>query len=114
MPKYTKYLQFDKDTIRRIRMRDNYSCIFCQAGYMSENFDPNKMDYIIHDIMHFIPKSHMGLGVEQNGAEGCRYHHMLLDNGNQGVRDEMLVIFEEYLKSKYENWDKDKLVYKKY
>lgn len=112
MPKYTKYLQFDNQTIKTIAERDNYTCIFCAIGYHMENKDD--MGYKIYDIMHYIPKSHLGLGVEQNGAYGCRYHHHLLDNGNKGLRDEMLGIFEEYLKSKYENWDKDKLVYKKY
>lgn len=73
---------------------------------MMENFDPNKMDYIIHDIMHFIPKSHMGLGVEENGAEGCRYHHTLYDNS--GNRKEWRKSFRDYLKSKYVNWSEER------
>jgi hypothetical protein len=56
----------------------------------------------------------MGLGIEENGVCGCRYHHSLLDNGNKGLRQEMLSIMEEYLKSKYPDWDKDDLVYKKW
>lgn len=114
MPNYTKLLQFNKDTIRTIQQRDNYSCLFCRIGYHCEEFDPNKMDFIVHDIMHFIPKSKLGLGIEENGVEGCRYHHHLLDNGNQNLRKEMLSIMENYLKSLYPNWDKSKLVYKKW
>lgn len=114
MPNYTKLLQFNKDTIKAIQQRDNYSCLFCRIGYHCEEFDPNKMDFIVHDIMHFIPKSKLGLGIEENGVEGCRYHHHLLDNGNQSLRKEMLKIMENYLKSFYPNWDKSNLVYKKW
>lgn len=114
MPNYTRYLQFDKAVIQKIQQRDDYTCLFCKQGYHMEKFDPNKMDCIVHDIMHYIPKSHMGLGIEENGVEGCRMHHTLLDNGNQGLRDEMLDIMEDYLKSCYDDWEKSKLVYKKY
>ena len=36
--------------------------------------------------MHIVNKSQGGLGIEQNGVLGCRYHHGLLDNGNKGLR----------------------------
>ena len=114
MPKYTKLLNFSKETIREIQRRDNYSCLFCRVGYHCEDFDPNKLDFIIHDIMHFIPKSKMGLGIPENGVEGCRYHHHMLDNGNKNRRGEMLKIMENYLKSIYPGWNKSKLVYRKY
>ena len=114
MPSYTKLLQFNKKTIREIQQRDNYSCLFCRLGYECDTFDPNKLDFIIHDIMHFIPKSKMGLGIPENGVEGCRFHHSMLDNGNKGKRKEMLGIMEEYLKSIYPDWDKNKLIYKKW
>ena len=55
-----------------------------------------------------------GLGIEQNGVWGCRYHHHMLDNGKGGYRKEMLKIMEIYLKSIYPNWDKKDLVYKKW
>lgn len=114
MSGYTKLLRFDKKTIRRIQQRDNYSCLFCRIGYHCEEFNPNKLDFIVHDIMHFIPKSKLGLGIEENGVEGCRYHHHLLDNGNKNLRQEMLDIMEKYLQSIYPDWSKDKLVYRKY
>ena len=66
------------------------------------------------DIMHFVPKSQMGLGIEENGALGCRYHHSQLDNGKDGLRKEMLGRFEAYLRGIYPDWNKEKLVYKKY
>ena len=70
--------------------------------------------YEIKDIMHYVNKSAGGLGVEENGAVGCRYHHTLLDNGNKGLREEMLGIFREHLKSQYPEWEEEKLRYRKY
>jgi len=78
-----------------------------------ENFNPNKIECIIHDIMHYVPKSQLGLGIEQNGIEGCRYHHTMLDNGNKGRRLEMLAMMRDYLKSIYPNWNREKLIYRK-
>jgi predicted restriction endonuclease len=114
MASYTKLLQFDKATREKIVERDNYSCLFCKSGYHIENMNLSNLEFNIFDIMHFIPKSKLGLGIEQNGVLGCRAHHHLLDNGNKGLRSEMLLIMEEYLKQCYEDWDKSKLVYKKW
>ena len=109
--KYTRKLQFDQKTRKRIRERDHGECIFCRQGYHMEYISgmiPEK------DIMHFIPRSQMGLGIEQNGALGCREHHDLLDNGNKGLRQEMLAKFETYLRAHYPEWNREKLVYRKY
>ena len=64
-------------------------------------------------VMHYIPRSRNGLGIPQNGAIGCQYHHEMLDNGHEGYRKEMLEIFRDYLKSKYTDWDEEKLTYSK-
>ena len=69
--------------------------------------------YRILDCMHIVNKSQGGLGIEENGVTGCRYHHSLLDNGNKGFREAMLAYIESYMKSIYPEWDKEKLVYKK-
>lgn len=113
MPSYTKLLQFSKETKKAIYERDE-GCIFCRMNYHMHPKFPNVMDCIILDPMHFINKSSMGLGIEENGVCGCRYHHHLLDNGGKGLRAEMLSIMEEYLKSMYPNWDKKDLVYRKW
>lgn len=110
MPKYTKMLQFDTDTRIAIHNRDR-GCIFCKIQFQMEKATEFELE--MRDCMHFIPKSALGLGIEQNGAEGCRYHHHMLDNGNQGARKEMLKIFEEYLKEQYTDWKKEDLVYRK-
>ena len=106
--KYTRLLRFDSDTRKRIIARDHGICIFCAMGYPADG------DAGIYDIMHFIPKSAMGLGVERNGALGCRYHHHQLDNGNKGMRAEMLEKFESYLRGIYPDWCRDELVYSKF
>ena len=111
MTGYTKLLEFKKEVRKEIIERDKM-CIFCKMGYRMKDFNPNKMDCITHDIMHFIPRSKLGLGIPQNGAFGCRFHHHMLDNSK--YRNEMLPLFEKYLKNQYLNWDKSKLKYSKW
>lgn len=108
--KRTKACEFSQEARTRIWSRDQ-GCIFCQMNYhmAPEEFTATR-DL---QIMHFIPRSQGGLGIPENGAVGCIYHHMLLDNGRD-TRAEMLEIFENYLKSHYKEWDKKKLVYSKW
>lgn len=111
MKKRTRLLQFDKATTQKIIIRDQY-CVFCKLGFHMENKDV--FQYQIKDIMHVVNKSQGGLGIEENGVLGCRYHHSLLDNGNKGLRNEMIHILGGYLKNLYPGWDKSNLIYKKY
>lgn len=107
MPKYTKYLEFSQIERTAIKERDNYRCIFCQAGYKMPPAAVPEMD--ITDIMHYIPRSSMGLGIRQNGAVGCRYHHHMMDNGSSGDRKEMLELFKSYLDEFYPDFaDRDR------
>ena len=62
--------------------------------------------------MHYINKARADVGIEENGVLGCRFHHGLLDNGNLGLRPEMLEIMKEYLMQQYPDWSEDGLVYK--
>lgn len=112
--KRTKALKFDVATRLIIWQRERGKCFFCERDYEMP-YDPDiyKFDMGIKDIMHFVNKSSGGLGIEENGVLGCRYHHHLLDNGNRGKRGEMLEMLEEYLKSIYPNWSKEDLYYKK-
>lgn len=91
----TKACTFDKGTIARIISRDGDTCIFCASG----RWPLVKKDFGAHirDIAHVVNRS----------------HHQLLDNGNQGLRAEMLEFAECYLKEQYPGWDREKLVYKK-
>lgn len=72
------------------------------------------MDCSVLSVMHYIPRSRGGLGIEENGALGCHYHHTMLDNGNTGRREEMLGLFKEYLMQQYEDWKEEDLVYDKW
>ena len=111
MSKRAHKTEFSAKTRKTIEARDN-GCIFCQMDYHMEK--AYWMDLNTFSIMHFIPRSSGGLGVEENGAVGCQYHHDMLDNGNSGHREEMLELFEEYLSSLYDGWDKSKLKYDKW
>lgn len=112
MVKGTKEKQFSQKTQMRIWNRDDGMCIFCRQKYHMKNRDP--MLYQIRDIMHYIPKSAGGLGIEENGAVGCRYHHGLMDNGNKGLREEMLDKMAAYLKDLYPGWDDIEKTYEKW
>ena len=113
MSSYTKLLQVSKETYSEVLERDK-QCIFCKINYKMNPKFPNTMDCMIMDAMHFIPKSKMGLGIPENLAIGCRYHHHMLDNGTGGHRNEMLKIMTDYLKSIYPDWNKKNLVYRKW
>lgn len=110
--KRSKATDFSQKEKRAIIERDMGQCIFCKKKYKMENASPFLLD--IKDYMHFIPRSQGGLGIEENGAIGCRYHHDMMDFGRLDVKTEMQTMFEEYLKSRYPRWDKNDLVYDKW
>jgi hypothetical protein len=109
--KRTKQLIFTPKIQKKILERDK-GCIFCKMHYHLGSKDT--FQYQILDIMHIVNKSQGGLGIEQSGVVGCRYHHTLLDNGNKGLRSEMLLIIKKYMQSLYPNWNTEDLTYKKY
>lgn len=65
-------------------------------------------------VMHYIPRSKNGLGIPQNGALGCQYHHEMMDNGAKGRRQEMLDYLSSYLSSFYPDWNEEDLIYSKW
>ena len=107
----TRRCEFDKRTRLKIIERDR-GCIFCRANYHMEDTDSFGRECF--EIMHYVARSHGGLGIEQNGALGCKSHHAMLDNGNKGRREEMLAIFREHLKRFYKSWNEEDLVYSKW
>ena len=110
--KRTKMTDFSQKAREKIYNRDNHHCIFCMADY--HMYSTTEMGYQLDGIMHYIPRSQGGLGIEQNGALGCHYHHQLMDNGSKGLRREMLDFMKGYLKGMYPDWDEKKLVYSKW
>lgn len=65
-------------------------------------------------IMHVVPRSQLGLGIEQNGVLGCIGHHGLMDNGNCGLRGEMRDMLEDYMQGMYPGWSREAVTYSKY
>lgn len=63
-------------------------------------------------VAHYIARSQNGLGIAENGALVCVYHHQLLDNSS--FRDEMKKYYKEYLMSFYPKWNERSLVYDKW
>ena len=98
--------------IREVIKRRDGGCIFCRMNYQMDKI--SWFDSQLMSIMHYIPRSKGGLGIEQNGALGCQYHHSMLDNGHQGRRVEMLEMFKGYLQSHYDNWNEEELYYRKW
>jgi hypothetical protein len=108
MHKRTKLLAFSQNTATAILQRDK-GCLFCKMGiYMDGALS---IDLAVHDIMHIVNKSQGGLGVLENGVEGCRWHHNHMDNGKY---PELREIAEDYLKSLYPGWTKESVTYQKY
>ena len=105
MHERTRKLQFDAKTRQVIRDRDEW-CIFCKVGYK-----PPKYSLPPTDIMHIVPRSQGGLGVERNGVYGCRAHHDLLDH--TANRKEMMQYIENYMKGFYPDWNREELYYRK-
>lgn len=106
MNKMTKACDFPDAVRKRIVERDG-GCIFCKMGY-----DIRKECGYGQQIMHYIPRSHGGKGVEKNGAVGCLYHHGNLDNSPK--RAEMKALFAKYMRLQYDDWNEDELIYSKW
>ena len=112
MSKRSRACEFGSRAREKVKQRDR-GCIFCRLGYMPPPEDEFYLSTHSYQIMHFIPRSQGGLGIPENGAVGCLWHHNMLDNGNNGLRDDMLTIFEAYLRAWYDDWDKRGLIYDK-
>lgn len=88
-------------------LRDNGRCVVC--GNM-HNVMPNA---------HFIPRSAGGLGIPENIVTLCSNMtenkcHYKFDFGTIEEREEIGAKIEKYLRSKYPDWNREKLIYKKY
>lgn len=100
--KSTKACAITKEVRQAVALRDNGRCIIC--GIVVPVSCSNA---------HFIPRSKLGLGIEQNILTLCMKCHNAYDNSDK--RSKYKEIFREYLKNIYgNNWDESKLIYKKY
>ena len=79
--------------------RDNHQCIICGSFEAMPN-------------SHFIRRSQGGLGIEENIVTMCQRCHREYDQGEG--RRAIEAQTEAYLRSKYPNWAKENLIYKKW
>lgn len=103
-------MEFTAKARRAIHLRDKETCVFCAMEYRMEE----AIGWAPLQIMHVVPRSQMGMGIEQNGALGCVGHHILMDNGNKECREEMLRMLEDRMKLLYPGWTRESVTYQKH
>ena len=81
----------------RARERDKGLCIFCGMQGLPE--------------AHIVPRSHGGLGIEQNIVTVCRSCHDRMDNSV--MRPQMVAIAEKYMRMEYPGWEREQCIYRK-
>lgn len=92
---------------KKVFERDNGCCVVCGNNY---NVMPNA---------HYIPRSKGGLGIEENIVTLCteltlNKCHRKYDFGTKEQQEKIHDSIKNYLQSKYEDWNEDKLIYKKW
>ena len=98
MHKRTKACAISKKTKEIVYKRDKGRCIFCGAPGLPE--------------AHVVPRSHGGLGIEQNIITACRPCHDRLDNSTD--RKQMLQKAADHLRRFYPDWNRQDLIYDKW
>ena len=94
----TKACEISPKVREEVEERDGHCCIFCGRPGRGE--------------AHLLNRSQGGLGIPENIVTVCRSCHSQMDNGQ--ATKLFRTKAEEYLKSKYPDWDKNKLVYNKW
>lgn len=99
MHKLTKATSIPASVKAAVWKRDLARCVICG----SSNAGPH---------CHFIRRSQLGLGIEENIWTGCDKCHRAFDS--EATDGELHQYVEQHLKSWYPDWDKSNLIYKKY
>ena len=99
MHKLTKATSISSEVKSAVWRRDFGRCVICG----SINAGPH---------CHYIRRSQLGLGIEENIWTGCEKCHREFDS--EATDGFLHQIVEQYLKTWYPKWDKANLVYKKY
>ena len=95
----TKQLDITKKVKDAVWARDGGSCILCGNREAMPN-------------AHYIPRSHGGLGIEENVVTLCCQCHYDYDHTVR--REEIKEEIRDYLKEIYPYWSEDDLYFKKY
>lgn len=102
MSKRSKACEISQKVKTEVWIRDSCSCIYCKKWVPKTCANA-----------HFIKRSQGGLGIEENIVTLCPDCHYEEDHGQNTQLYENYI--ENYLKSIYgANWNKEKLIYKKY
>lgn len=99
MHRQTKACDISKAVKDAVWERDGHRCIICGSSYAMPN-------------AHYIPRSHGGLGVEQNIVTLCADCHRAYDQST--AHEWYKTQIRLYLKRLYPGWDERKLIYHKY
>ena len=99
--KLTKATDIPTALKKKVWERDKHRCIFC--GTIVQWDLANS---------HFIKRSQLGLGIEQNIMTNCEQCHELFERSPK--RKQMKEQAKQYFMSLYPSWNEKKLVYKKY
>lgn len=99
--KLTKATEIPKKIKLIVWERDEHKCIFCH----------NPVTWHFANS-HYIKRSHLGLGIEQNIMTNCCECHKRFEESK--YREEMKEIAKNHFQEKYENWKEEDLIYKKY
>lgn len=98
MSKVRQATSIPKKVKGRVYERDKGLCILCGRLGLPE--------------AHYIPRSQLGLGIEENIVTLCRECHRRLDNSPE--RRFLLERVKLYLQSKYPDWNEKNLVYRRW
>lgn len=99
--KLAKATAISKEVRQRVWERDRMACIYCHRRVPVECANS-----------HFIKRSQLGLGIEQNIVTACPKCHYKYDFGRNSRL--MINYTWEYLLSKYEGLKRENLIYHKY
>lgn len=106
MRKDTKARDFSRKAKEQIAERDSIDgwpcCVYCGLAAPAP---------LAWSNAHFLARSQQGRGIPENGLTLCPVCHRRYDQTTD--RKQMREYFREYLKSKYENWSEEALIYRK-
>lgn len=100
MHRLTKYTMIPKKVKETVYERDRCRCVVC-GRYVPESCAS----------AHYIARSHLGLGIEENIVTLCPECHRNYDNSVW--REEIKPILRAHLMYHYPDWDESKLIYHK-
>lgn len=97
--KISKACDISSKVRQEVLKRDDNQCIICGAKQGLQ-------------IAHYVSRARLGLGIPQNLAVMCAQCHFQYDNGK--FHNEIKNLFREHLTARYEGWNEQDLIYKKY